>query len=204
MANNILKLVTVAMLLALFAGCDENAQKDESNSQNLNNEETAMVKFETTKGDILIELYPEKAPKTVDNFLAYVKNGFYDGTIFHRIIPGFVVQGGGFDTNFEKKPTMAPIVNEADNGLKNERGTLSMARTDDPDSATSQFFINLVDNDSLNPIPGRSAGYAVFGKVVEGMDVVDEMANVPTETRGRYADVPTEDIVINNAVVTEE
>ncbi len=204
MLKNILKLVTAVLILALITGCEETAEKEQSNSQNFNDEETAMVKFETTKGDILIELYPEKAPKSVDNFLAYVRNDFYDGTIFHRIIPGFVVQGGGFNTEFEKKPTMAPIVNEADNGLKNERGTLSMARTNDPDSATSQFFINLVDNDSLNPIPGRSAGYAVFGKVVEGMDVVDEMANVPTETRGRYADVPAENIVIINAVIKEE
>jgi cyclophilin family peptidyl-prolyl cis-trans isomerase len=204
MLKNILKLVTAVLILALITGCEETAEKEQSNSQNFNDEETAMVKFETTKGDILIELYPEKAPKSVDNFLAYVRNDFYDGTIFHRIIPGFVVQGGGFNTEFEKKPTMDPIVNEADNGLKNERGTLSMARTNDPDSATSQFFINLVDNDSLNPIPGRSAGYAVFGKVVEGMDVVDEMANVPTETRGRYADVPAENIVIINAVIKEE
>ncbi|MBD3337314.1 MAG: peptidyl-prolyl cis-trans isomerase [Candidatus Eisenbacteria bacterium] len=161
------------------------------------------VLFKTTKGDLVIELYPDEAPLTVDNFLRYVREGFYDGTIFHRVIPGFVIQGGGFTSEMNKKSTHPPIKNEADNGLKNLRGTLSMARTNDIHSATSQFFINLRDNASLdhrgdNP---QAYGYAVFGKVVEGMDVVDEIAAVETGKRGMYSDVPKETIVVEEALV---
>jgi cyclophilin family peptidyl-prolyl cis-trans isomerase len=162
------------------------------------------VVMETTKGTFVIELFPEEAPKTVENFLAYVKSGFYDDTIFHRVIPGFVVQGGGFTADMNRKPTRSPIANEADNGLRNERGTLSMARTNDPNSATSQFFINLVDNRSLDHRDkGAGWGYAVFAKVVEGMDVVDAVAKVPTGRVKGFADVPTEPVVVTSAHVQE-
>ena len=147
----------------------------------------------TNRGDIVIELDRAKAPISVDNFLAYVKDGFYDGTVFHRVVPGFVIQGGGFDQKGAQKPTKAPIKNEWRNGLKNLRGTLSMARTNAPDSATSQFFISLKDNDSLDqPISG-GAGYAVFGRVVAGMDVVDAIAALPRGTRNGMRDWPTQD-----------
>jgi len=166
---------------------------------------TPKVKLTTNLGAIVIELDQEKAPETVANFLRYVKEGFYDGTIFHRVIPGFMAQGGGFDQNFEQKSTHEAIKNEADNGLKNERGTIAMARTPNPDSATAQFFINLKDNNFLNyssPTP-NGWGYAVFGKVVEGMDVVDKMAEVETGNRGMHQDVPVEDIIIEKAEVVE-
>ncbi|MEM4409976.1 MAG: peptidylprolyl isomerase [Candidatus Caldarchaeum sp.] len=145
--------------------------------------------MKTSIGDIRIELYADKAPITVSNFLTYVRDGFYDGTIFHRVIPGFVIQGGGFTADMKPKPVRAPIKNEASNGLKNEAGTLSMARTSDVDSATSQFFINLTDNPFLDH-GVRDYGYAVFGKVVEGMDVVHRIAEVKTGTRGIHRDVP--------------
>lgn len=161
-----------------------------------------MVVFSTGQGDITIELFPEKAPVTVENFLDYVDSGFYNGTIFHRVIPGFVIQGGGLTSDMERKPTQAPIKNEADNGLKNARGTLSMARTSDINSATSQFFINLSDNTNLDHSP-RSFGYAVFGRVVEGMDVVDKIAGVPTTTKGMYQDTPVEPVVTNSATRKE-
>ena len=154
--------------------------------------------FSTTLGDITIEFYPDKAPITVKNFLAYVDAGFFDGTIFHRVIPGFVIQGGGFTKDMTQKTTESPIKNEADNGLKNNRGTLSMARTNEINSATSQFFINLKDNASLDNNP-KSFGYAVFAKVIEGMDVVDKIAAVPTSNHGRYRDVPKEPVIINSA-----
>jgi len=161
------------------------------------------VLLETSKGKIVVELYPAKAPKTVANFLEYVKSHQFDGTIFHRVIPGFMIQGGGFTANMQQKPTRDPIANEADNGLKNERGTLAMARTNDPNSASAQFFINLVNNRPLDftaKTPG-GWGYAVFGKVVEGMDVVDKIASVPTGTSGPYSDVPREAITIVKATV---
>lgn len=164
------------------------------------------VEFTTTKGDIVIELYPDKAPITVDNFLAYVNSGFYQGTIFHRVIPGFVIQGGGMDKNLDKKRTMDPITNEADNGLKNARYTLSMARTMDPNSATSQFFINLTDNKTLDHT-GKTMGgwgYAVFGKVIKGQDVVDQIAKVTTTNRGRYKDVPFTPVEITGAKVIKK
>jgi peptidyl-prolyl cis-trans isomerase A (cyclophilin A) len=158
------------------------------------------VTLETTKGKIVVELYPDKAPKTVANFLDYVKSHQYDGTIFHRVIPGFMIQGGGFVTGMQQKPTKAPIVNESTNGLSNERGTIAMARTGDPNSATAQFFINLVDNKNLDGHPGNP-GYAVFGKVVDGMSVVDRIASVPTGSSGMFQDVPREPITITKATV---
>ncbi|MGY6277316.1 peptidylprolyl isomerase [Methylomonas sp. MgM2] len=163
------------------------------------------VKMTTSLGTIVIELDNAKAPVTSANFADYVKSGFYDGTIFHRVIPDFMAQGGGFDTSFNQKATNAPIKNEADNGLKNDRGTIAMARTNDPNSATAQFFINYKDNGFLNytsPTPS-GWGYAVFGKVVEGMDVVDEMAKQPTGNRGGHQDVPKTDIVIEKAEIVE-
>ncbi len=166
-------------------------------------ESNPLVIFETSKGKITIELYPEEAPVTVENFLRYVNEGFYDGTIFHRVIPRFVIQGGGFTADMQRKKTHAPIKNEAANGLKNLRGTLSMARTNDPNSATSQFFINLVDNKALDK-SDKSAGYAVFGKVTRGMDIVDAIAKVPTTTKGSYKDVPKTPVTIVKAYVKAE
>ena len=163
--------------------------------------ENPVVLLETTSGDILVELYPDKAPETVANFLKYVDNGFYNNTIFHRVIPGFMIQGGGLTARMPQKDTEAPIKNEADNGLKNDRGTIAMARTMDPHSATAQFFINLVDNDFLNfqAPSGNGWGYCVFGKVTEGMDVVDKIAKVKTTTVGMYQDVPSDLVVITGA-----
>lgn len=161
-----------------------------------------MVIFSTTLGDIKIELYPEQAPVTVENFLQYVDDGFFDGTIFHRVIPGFVIQGGGFDAEMEQKKTRDPIKNEADNGLKNERGSLSMARTQVVNSATSQFFINLADNAFLDH-GERDFGYAVFAKVVEGMDVVDAVAGVQTADYGMHQNVPVEPVVVTKAYRAE-
>ena len=163
--------------------------------------ENPVVLLETTSGDILVELYPDKSPETVANFLKYVDNGFYNNTIFHRVIPGFMIQGGGLTARMQQKDTEAPIKNEADNGLKNDRGTIAMARTMDPHSATAQFFINLVDNDFLNfqAPSGNGWGYCVFGKVTEGMDVVDKIAKVKTTTVGMYQDVPSDLVVITGA-----
>lgn len=163
--------------------------------------ENPVVLLETTSGDILVELYPDKAPETVANFLKYVDNGFYNNTIFHRVIPGFMIQGGGLTARMQQKDTEAPIKNEADNGLKNDRGTIAMARTMDPHSATAQFFINLVDNDFLNfqAPSGNGWGYCVFGRVTEGMDVVDKIAKVKTTTVGMYQDVPSDLVVITGA-----
>jgi len=161
------------------------------------------VKLTTTLGEFTIQLNSEKAPLSSENFLTYVKQGFYDGTIFHRVIPGFMAQGGGFDAKFNQKQTLAPIKNEADNGLVNARGTVAMARTNDPNSATAQFFVNYKDNTFLNHT-GKNAsgwGYAVFAEVVDGMDVVDAMAKQATGSRGPYQDVPTVDIVITKAEV---
>jgi len=166
-------------------------------------ESNPMVVFETSKGKMTIELYPDKAPITVENFLSYVVEGFYDGTVFHRVIPRFVIQGGGMTADMERKATHKPIKNEADNGLMNLRGTLSMARTNDPNSATSQFFINLVDNKALDKSES-SAGYAVFGKVVRGLDIVDSIAQVQTTTKGQYKDVPQIPVTINKAYVKTE
>ena len=161
-----------------------------------------MVRFETTHGPFTIELFPKEAPVSVENFLRYVDDGFFDGTLFHRIVPGFVIQGGGLTADMKQKKTRAPIKNEASNGLKNRRGTLSMARTNDPNSATSQFFVNLKDNVSLDAGRG-SAGYAVFGHVAQGMDVVDKIAAVATGTRGHHEDVPVEPVVIESVSVVQ-
>jgi cyclophilin family peptidyl-prolyl cis-trans isomerase len=161
------------------------------------------VKLTTALGEIVIQLNSEKAPVSSANFLTYVNEGFYNGTIFHRVIPSFMAQGGGFDTSFNQKAVHAPIKNEANNGLSNNRGTVAMARTPDPDSATAQFFINYKDNSFLNhtsPTP-NGWGYAVFGEVIEGMDVVDAMAKQPTGNRGPHQDVPKTDIVIEKAEV---
>ncbi len=156
------------------------------------------VSFETNRGDFIVELYPEKAPKTVANFLQYVNSGFYKETIFHRVISRFMIQGGGFTADMSEKQTRAPIINEAGNGLLNEIGTLAMARTGDPDSATAQFFINLENNQFLNyqsPSP-ELIGYCVFGRVLKGMDVVREIASTPTGNAGPYSDVPKSPIKI--------
>lgn len=157
-----------------------------------------MVVFETSMGAFTIELYPEEAPITVENFLQYVDDGFFDGTVVHRVIPDFVIQGGGFTEAMKQKPTRASIKNEADNGLKNLRGTLSMARTSDVNSATSQFFVNLADNAFLDH-GARDFGYAVFAKVVEGLEVVDAIAAVRTGNRGGHQDVPLEPVVVHRA-----
>ncbi len=163
------------------------------------------VKFQTTKGDIIIELNEDKAPVTVKNFLAYVQEGFYDGSIFHRVIPNFMIQGGGFTKDMNRKKPHPPIVNEGKNGLKNNRGTIAMARTSDPDSATSQFFINHKDNASLNYVKGGNPGYAVFGKVIKGMDTVNAIAAVKTATIKGMRNIPAEPVVIKSAkVITAE
>jgi peptidyl-prolyl cis-trans isomerase B (cyclophilin B) len=161
------------------------------------------VEMETSKGKLVIELFPEKAPETVKNFLDYVGAKYYDGTIFHRVIPNFMIQGGGFTSDMKKKSAGAPIKNEADNGLKNNRGTIAMARTGDPHSATAQFFINAINNDFLNhkSKTQQGWGYVVFGKVIKGMEVIDAISAVKTVTRGSYRDVPAETIEIRRAVV---
>ena len=160
------------------------------------------VKFATSMGDIVIELDKAKAPKTVDNFLQYVKDGHYNGTIFHRVIPTFMIQGGGMTPDMTEKTTRAPIPLEARNGLLNERGTIAMARTMDPNSATAQFFINVKDNEFLNADKARDGnGYAVFGKVISGMDVVDKIRVVPTGSKGPHDDVPATPVIIKKATV---
>ncbi|NYT25892.1 peptidyl-prolyl cis-trans isomerase [Alcaligenaceae bacterium] len=163
------------------------------------------VKLQTSQGDIVIELNAEKAPKTSENFLSYVRDGFYDGTVFHRIINNFMIQGGGFEAGMKQKKTGSPIENEANNGLKNDRYTVAMARTSDPHSATAQFFINVADNDFLNHTAPTSNGwgYTVFGKVVEGTEVVDKIKGVKTGNRGFHQDVPAEDVIIEKASVVE-
>ena len=162
-----------------------------------------MVELKTNQGDIVVEVFADKAPKSADNFIQYVKDGFYNGTVFHRVIDGFMIQGGGFDADMKQKSTRAPIENEARNGLRNEVGTLAMARTADPHSASSQFFINLVANTALD-YPSRDGwGYAVFGKVVKGLDVVETIAKLPTANRGFHQNVPVEAVIVNSARVLE-
>ncbi|MFH7324894.1 peptidylprolyl isomerase [Desulfurivibrio sp. C05AmB] len=164
--------------------------------------EPVKIVLQTSEGRIMLQLDPDKAPETVRNFLGYVEAGHYDGTIFHRVIPGFMIQGGGFTAGFQQKPTRSPVSNEADNGLKNRRGTIAMARTMDPQSATAQFFINVADNEFLNfqnPTP-RGYGYAVFGEVVEGMEVVDRIVAIPTGPAGPFpSDVPRTTVLIEKA-----
>jgi peptidyl-prolyl cis-trans isomerase A (cyclophilin A) len=182
MKSPVKALATVALLcLSLFAHAE--AQR---------------VLMQTTMGGITLELDAEKAPQTVDNFLAYVDAGFYDGTIFHRVIDGFMIQGGGLGPDMQKKATREPIANEAKNGLKNVRGSIAMARTGDPHSATAQFFINHKDNPNLDYPSFDGWGYAVFGRVVDGMDVVDAIAEVPTTSQGAHRDVPKEAVVIES------
>lgn len=164
------------------------------------------VDMKTSLGTIVLELYPDKAPDTVKNFVQYAKDGFYNGTIFHRVIRGFMIQGGGFEPDMQQKPTKAPIKNEADNGLHNDLGTIAMARTPDPNSATAQFFINGKDNDFLNYSAPTSQGwgYCVFGKVVKGLDVVQAIENVATTSRGGHQDVPVDNVVIESVTVNED
>jgi cyclophilin family peptidyl-prolyl cis-trans isomerase len=157
-----------------------------------------MIEFKTSKGTFTVQLFDKQAPISVENFLKYVDDGYFDGTIFHRVIAGFMIQGGGLTADLENKPGREPIKNEASNGLKNKRGTLAMARTNDINSATSQFFINLVDNDFLDHKPGNY-GYAVFGRIDSGMEVVDAIAAVKTGTKGRYQDVPAQTVTIESA-----
>ncbi len=190
--------LTIFLSLFLFTTLSFATENNMSNTH-------TKVKLTTTLGDIVIQLEDEKAPVSAANFIAYVKQGFFNGTIFHRVIPDFMAQGGGFDTSFNQKSTNAPIKNEADNGLKNKRGTLAMARTSDPNSATAQFFINYKDNSFLDyssPTP-NGWGYAVFGEVVEGMDIADKMAKEPTGNRGMHQNVPKTDIVIEKAEIVE-
>jgi cyclophilin family peptidyl-prolyl cis-trans isomerase len=164
------------------------------------------VKFVTSAGDIVVEVYPDKAPKSAENFLQYVRDKHYDGTIFHRVIDRFMVQGGGFDRNMVEKKTRAPVPHEGrqafDKGLRNETGTLAMARTNDPDSATAQFYINVGDNAFLDPKPGNP-GYTVFGRVVSGMDVVNKIKGVQTGSAGMYSDVPLTPVVIQSATIVK-
>ncbi|HYS63030.1 MAG TPA: peptidylprolyl isomerase [Paraburkholderia sp.] len=164
-----------------------------------------MVELHTNHGVIKLELDAEKAPKSVENFLNYVKAGHYDNTVFHRVIDGFMIQGGGFEPGMKQKPTAEPINNEANNGLKNVNGSIAMARTNDPHSATAQFFINVNDNDFLNhssPTP-QGWGYAVFGKVVDGLDIVEKIKKVKTGSKGFHQDVPVDDVVIEKAVIVD-
>ena len=186
----------MALALIITAGLSARAEKRSN----------PLVKLETSMGEITVELYADKAPATVANFLQYVKDGFYNGTIFHRVIPTFMIQGGGFDAQMNQKPTRAPIQNEADNGLKNEAYTFAMARTMDPNSATAQFFINVADNQFLNHTAKTPQcwGYAVFGKVVKGQDVVDKIKAVPTGNKGMHQNVPVEPVTIIKATVVEE
>ena len=163
--------------------------------------DAAKVKLSTSAGDIVLELYPDKAPKSVENFLQYVRDKHYDGTVFHRVMDGFMIQGGGFTADLQQKPTRAPIPLEASNGLKNDRGTIAMARTASPNSATAQFFINVANNAPLNAPSPDGHGYAVFGKVVIGMDVVDKIKNVAVGNQGPYQNVPTTPVTILKATL---
>ena len=193
-----MRTIILFMMLSLTSTLSFSTEKTMSDTQ-------TKVKLTTTLGEVIIQLNTEKAPVSSANFLTYVNEGFYNGTVFHRIIPDFMAQGGGFDTSFNQKAVHAPIKNEANNGLKNTRGTLAMARTNDPDSATAQFFINYKDNSFLNHTSQTSSGwgYAVFGEVIEGMDVVDAMAKQATSNRGGHQDVPKTDIVIEKAEVVK-
>lgn len=164
---------------------------------------TPKVKFQTTQGEFVVELFPEKAPVTVQNFLQYVKDKHYDGTVFHRVIENFMIQGGGFNATMTEKTTRAPIVLEARNGLRNDRGTIAMARTREPNSATAQFFVNVVDNNNLNAPQPDGNGYAVFGKVVSGMDTIDKVRKVSTTNMGMFQNVPSTPIVINSATLVK-
>jgi peptidyl-prolyl cis-trans isomerase B (cyclophilin B) len=190
-------ILALCLMVGLILGAGQSCRAERSHP---------LVKLETSMGNITLELYPEKAPATVANFLEYVKAGFYNGTIFHRVIPGFMIQGGGMDAQMHEKPTRAPIKNEADNGLTNDAYTVAMARTNNPDSATAQFFINVNNNTFLNHTAKtpRGWGYAVFGKVIKGQDVVDKIKAVPTATSGPYENVPKEAVTIIKATVVQK
>lgn len=189
-----MKKLTVLILALVLGACSDQGQSADTQAV----AENPKVLIQTSMGDILIELYPQKAPKTVANFLQYADEGFYNGTIFHRVIDGFMIQGGGFTEDMAQKKTRPPIMNEADNGLRNTTGTIAMARTMDPHSATSQFFINVNNNTSLDfrEKTPRAWGYAVFGRVIDGMNVVKAIKGVSTGSRGMYSDVPTTNIII--------
>ncbi len=191
------RALAVGLMIVLFSGAAMAADTEKGKP---------MVKLETSLGEITLELYPDKAPATVANFLQYVTDGFFNGTIFHRVIDGFMIQGGGFDAQMSQKPTRETIQNEADNGLGNDAYTIAMARTPDPHSATAQFFINVANNSMLNHTAKtpRGWGYAVFGKVVKGQDVVDKIKAVPTGNRGMHEKVPTEPVTILKATVVEK
>ncbi len=192
-----LAIAVVLVVGAFGVGCTRAEDGKPSNPND------PVVLMSTSLGDVKIELFKEKAPKSVENFLGYVNDKFYDGTIFHRVIPHFMIQGGGFTPDMKQKPTKAPLKNEAGNGLKNEVGTLAMARTPDVDSATAQFFINVKDNDFLNHKDDslQGFGYCVFGKVIEGMKIVEKIEAVETDTKGMYDDVPTEPVLIKSMKV---
>jgi len=193
------------LLLAICAGLAPIGVSAEDTNPEKKGNGMVIVKMETSMGDITLELDSGKAPETTANFVAYVKSGHYDGTIFHRVIPGFMIQGGGFDADMQQKPTNPPIKNEAANGLRNLSGTIAMARTNDPHSATSQFFINVVDNaflDHKSPNP-QGWGYAVFGKVTDGTGVVMAIEHVPTGNKMGHQNVPLEPVVINKVTVVE-
>lgn len=193
------KLGTLVATLTLAIGAFSMgyAMAEDGKPQNPNN---PIVLMSTSMGDVKIELFKDKAPKTVENFLGYVNDEFYDGTVFHRVIPRFMIQGGGFAPDMKQKPTKAPVKNEAGNGLKNDLGTLAMARTSDIDSATAQFFVNVNDNDFLNHKNDslQGFGYCVFGKVIEGLKVAQKIEGVQTGTKGTYEDVPIEPVVIKS------
>ncbi len=194
MAHRICVFIAILAMVVTISGCEEEKAAPEMKR----------VKLVTSLGDIVIELDQEKAPVTVANFLRYVEEGFYDGTVFHRVIPSFMIQGGGMTANMGKKNTHKPIVNEAGNGLKNDLGTLAMARTNNPNSATSQFFINHKNNDFLNYRGPSNPGYAVFGKVVEGMEIVDKIAAVKTGKKAGKGDVPVKPVVIESATLLDD
>lgn len=201
------RAISIILILLVSLGISL-ADEQSPQAQPLSNPgQLPQIQFETNQGVITLELYPDKAPKTVQNILKYVKSGFYEGTIFHRVMDGFMIQGGGFNTRYERKETFEPIPNEANNGLKNLRGTIAMARTGDPHSATAQFFINVVDNFSLDhsaPTP-RGWGYTVFGKVIKGMQVVDQIRKIPTGPGGPFPrNVPRTQIVINKATIVNQ
>lgn len=193
---------TLAAFVLAFAGLTGINQAQEEN-KTVSDAKTVKVVMETSKGSIELELDPAKAPVTVENFVKYVKKGHYDGLIFHRVIPGFMIQGGGFTPDMNQKAVDAPIAIESKNGLKNARGTIAMARTSNPNSATSQFFINVKDNANLDYPSFDGYGYAVFGKVTKGLDICDAIVSVPTKQVGPHGDVPAEPIVIKSVKVGE-
>ncbi|GAB4174723.1 MAG: peptidylprolyl isomerase B [Wenzhouxiangellaceae bacterium] len=201
------RIVLLTLLLtAMNMLCAQTGPTASEDAGNPFEKNLPVVVLHTNLGDITIELFADQAPVSVRNFLDYARSGHYDGTIFHRVIDNFMIQGGGFDQEMKQKPTREPIVNEADNGLSNVRGTIAMARTNAPHSATAQFFINVVDNPALDhrgKQSGRAWGYAVFGRVIEGMDVVDRIRKVPTEPRGPHANVPVDPVIIERVEIRD-